>query len=212
MAVCYVRWRAARPSSATSRATSTTTAAARSAPVSPLNMHPFMTYVTQSSAHVKHISRSTSHQPSRFYCACVSDDSVTSLLAPAAVGERRRCRSSSGHVYAHHDAWTVGACQSCVCSHGQIHCFSQTCPILTCQRTTHAKGHCCPVCQGNVTASLLACCDIMLAAFTAFYRHVVTSCSQRVERFVCASWAQRSEHAVSAAFTACCERVVSCSV
>ena len=183
MAVCCVRWRAARPSSATSRATSTTTAAARSAPVSPLNMHPFMTYVTQSSAHVKHISLSRPTSP-WFYCACVSDDSVTSLLAPAAVGERRRCRSSSGHVYAHHDAWTVGACQSCVCSHGQIHCFSQTCPILTCQRTTHAKGHCCPVCQGNVTASLLAC-DIMLAACRAFCLRVV-----------------------GAAFRTCCERSI----
>lgn len=63
----------------------------------------------------------------------------------------RACVTNSGHVFAHHDTWRVTPCQSCVCRDGQIHCFAQTCPALSCGRTRRVKGQCCPKCVGSVT-------------------------------------------------------------
>lgn len=58
----------------------------------------------------------------------------------------RACVTKSGHVVAHHDTWRVTPCQSCVCRDGEIHCFSQTCPVLSCSRTRRVKGQCCSKC------------------------------------------------------------------
>ncbi|XP_059160282.1 cysteine-rich motor neuron 1 protein-like isoform X2 [Physella acuta] len=56
------------------------------------------------------------------------------------------CHSSTSVTYQHGDVWQSDPCQSCVCRQGQIHCYSQVCPPLTCTRTVLVKSQCCPVC------------------------------------------------------------------
>ena len=75
----------------------------------------------------------------------VSDDGV--ILPP--VKKHKMCTTSSGTKFTSGDSWRVNACQSCMCQDGQIHCFSQACPLLTCNRTILKKGQCCPYCAGS---------------------------------------------------------------
>ncbi len=65
------------------------------------------------------------------------------------VKQNRMCTSSSGTRFQSGDSWRVNACQSCKCEDGQIHCFSQACPLLTCNHTILKKGQCCPYCAGK---------------------------------------------------------------
>jgi hypothetical protein len=60
--------------------------------------------------------------------------------------EKKTCLSPSGSKFSEGDSWRVSACQSCVCRAGQVHCFSQTCPPLSCTKTILKKGQCCPYC------------------------------------------------------------------
>nr|CAD7197555.1 unnamed protein product [Timema douglasi] len=47
--------------------------------------------------------------------------------------------------------WRDGACNSCVCKAGKTKCFTETCPLVSCDRPVLIKNHCCSVCLGNVT-------------------------------------------------------------
>ncbi|CAL1543997.1 unnamed protein product [Lymnaea stagnalis] len=59
------------------------------------------------------------------------------------------CRSSTSMMYKHGDVWRSTPCQSCTCQDGQIHCYSQMCPPINCNRTVLKKGQCCPTCVGE---------------------------------------------------------------
>ena len=66
----------------------------------------------------------------------------------------RGCKSLAGVNYSDGDVWRTNPCQSCACIDGQVHCFSQTCPILTCNETVIRKGQCCPVCQTGMNNTM----------------------------------------------------------
>lgn len=89
-----------------------------------------------------------------YSCAVRAPADEDGYLPPSALSplktSHRSCRSaSSGRRYASGDTWRVDACQSCTCRDGQIHCFSQTCPITPCKRPVLKKGHCCPICTSS---------------------------------------------------------------
>nr|CAD7396451.1 unnamed protein product [Timema poppensis] len=47
--------------------------------------------------------------------------------------------------------WRDGACNSCVCKAGKTKCFTETCPLVSCDRPVLIKNHCCSVClDGSV--------------------------------------------------------------
>jgi len=91
-------------------------------------------------------------------CVCADETGFfpQSALQPLRSSDRP-CRSVlSGRRYASGDTWRVDACQSCACLDGQITCFSQTCPILSCNKSVLKKGHCCPICVSGQCADLLS--------------------------------------------------------
>ncbi|XP_056020805.1 cysteine-rich motor neuron 1 protein-like isoform X2 [Ostrea edulis] len=59
---------------------------------------------------------------------------------------KRTCRTDTGYTYNDGDVWKSNPCQSCTCSSGQVHCFSQVCPSVTCSKSVLRKGSCCPTC------------------------------------------------------------------
>ena len=92
----------------------------------------------------------TSHSRSVSWSCIVFSEGDAPLIP--SLGGGRHCTSHSGSVFSDGDIWRVSACQSCTCRDGQIHCFYQTCPLLTCNKTMLKKGHCCPFCQGNIVS------------------------------------------------------------
>ena len=52
------------------------------------------------------------------------------------------------------ESWQVDACKSCVCQAGQLSCAQKVCSS-TC-RGPVPPGHCCPVCKGETTRTLLS--------------------------------------------------------
>ncbi len=76
----------------------------------------------------------------------LADDSGVYLIPHP----KRHCQTAEGSVYRSGDTWRVSACQSCACQDdGQIHCYSQTCPALSCNKSVLKKGQCCPYCLGK---------------------------------------------------------------
>ncbi len=76
----------------------------------------------------------------------ISDGSEFLPLPPTKT--KKICENPNGTKFSDGDSWRVSACQSCMCRAGQIHCFSQTCPLLACNKTILKKGQCCPYCLG----------------------------------------------------------------
>jgi len=86
---------------------------------------------------------------------CADDAGFFPNSAIQSVKPRNRpCRSTlTGQRYTSGDAWRVDMCQSCTCQNGQIICFSQTCPVLSCNKSVLKKGHCCPICISGQLAT-----------------------------------------------------------
>lgn len=59
----------------------------------------------------------------------------------------KHCLFDGKPAFKHGEVWRSSPCQSCTCRHGHIHCFSQTCPPLSCNQTVFRKGQCCPTCS-----------------------------------------------------------------
>ncbi|XP_064623797.1 cysteine-rich motor neuron 1 protein-like isoform X2 [Lineus longissimus] len=76
-------------------------------------------------------------------CCPICKENEISIDVPET---NQSCSSVNGGSYRHGDTWRTNPCMSCTCRHGQIHCFSQTCPILKCNNTVLRKGQCCPYC------------------------------------------------------------------
>ncbi|KAK2165024.1 hypothetical protein LSH36_56g07015 [Paralvinella palmiformis] len=77
---------------------------------------------------------------------CIEDDELPVPSLPNKT-PGSQCQVTPGMVFHSGDIWRVSACQSCMCRDGQIHCYSQTCPLLTkCNKTIMRKGQCCPQC------------------------------------------------------------------
>ncbi|XP_032739045.1 extracellular matrix protein FRAS1 [Lontra canadensis] len=54
-------------------------------------------------------------------------------------------------IYAHGTEWTSSPCSVCSCTHGQVRCSPQPCPLLSCGQQELEfipEGSCCPVCVG----------------------------------------------------------------
>ena len=81
----------------------------------------------------------------------VETDGNELVPLPSGRKNKNHCLSAAGVSYSSGDTWRVNGCQSCVCQNGQIHCFSQSCPLLTCNETQLKKGQCCPHCAGMRT-------------------------------------------------------------
>ncbi|XP_067680329.1 cysteine-rich motor neuron 1 protein-like [Haliotis asinina] len=76
-------------------------------------------------------------------CAhCTASDHLPTVPRLSA----RPCKSDSGVVYKQGEVWKTSPCQSCTCRNGQVHCYSQMCPPLNCNKTVLRKGQCCPSC------------------------------------------------------------------
>ncbi|CAM1154551.1 CRIM1 (predicted) [Pycnogonum litorale] len=61
------------------------------------------------------------------------------------------CLSEDGLIkYDDGATWQLTSCRSCICNHGNVECYSQDCPQVTCNRPVHRKNQCCPVCLDSV--------------------------------------------------------------
>ena len=79
-------------------------------------------------------------------CCAVCREKDVNTLTIATFG--KHCRANTGVLYKHGESWQATPCQSCACQNGQIHCYSQMCPLVNCQKTLLRKGQCCPTCDG----------------------------------------------------------------
>lgn len=59
----------------------------------------------------------------------------------------KHCLLDGKPAFKHGEVWRSNPCQSCTCRHGHVHCFSQTCPALSCNQTVLRKGQCCATCS-----------------------------------------------------------------
>ncbi|KAJ8371934.1 hypothetical protein AAFF_G00298460 [Aldrovandia affinis] len=66
------------------------------------------------------------------------------------------CRNEEGDIFLAAESWKPNTCSSCVCLDGKIHCFSESCPLVSCPRPILRKGQCCPYCVED-TASRAVC-------------------------------------------------------
>ncbi|KAH9492148.1 Cysteine-rich motor neuron 1 protein [Bulinus truncatus] len=75
-------------------------------------------------------------------CATCRGDDLSSLP----VTGHHHCRSYTSMMYKHGETWQSTPCQSCTCLDGQIMCYNQMCPPVSCKKTVLRKGQCCPTC------------------------------------------------------------------
>jgi hypothetical protein len=67
------------------------------------------------------------------------------------------CKLDDGMIKHAGELWKHDDCRSCLCSSGQIECFSQTCDQrLPCSNPVLKKGQCCPFCLPP-TAAIAVC-------------------------------------------------------
>lgn len=93
--------------------------------------------------------------PGRCCLACPDGNELLPL--PSGRKNKNHCMSAAGVSYSSGDTWRVNGCQSCICQNSQIHCFSQSCPLLTCNETQLKKGQCCPHCPESVKLPSTSC-------------------------------------------------------
>lgn len=80
-------------------------------------------------------------------CPVCKEEDKSLDLTPIHLPQKRTCRSETGgYLYNDGDMWKTNPCQSCTCRNGQVHCFSQVCPTVTCSKSVLRKGSCCPTC------------------------------------------------------------------
>ncbi|GAB1609489.1 cysteine-rich motor neuron 1 protein-like isoform X3 [Argonauta hians] len=65
---------------------------------------------------------------------------------PANKSHLKYCMIDGKASFKHGEVWRMNPCQSCICRHGHINCFSQICPPIRCQQASFRKGQCCAVC------------------------------------------------------------------
>ncbi|XP_069696769.1 cysteine-rich motor neuron 1 protein-like [Periplaneta americana] len=54
-----------------------------------------------------------------------------------------------GAHYLHGNTWMEDACRSCSCTNGNVECFTQECPAVSCDRPVLVKNQCCPMCLAH---------------------------------------------------------------
>lgn len=97
----------------------------------------------------------------------ISEEDKSLDLTPIHLPQKRTCRSETGgYLYNDGDMWKTNPCQSCTCRNGQVHCFSQVCPTVTCSKSVLRKGSCCPTCLGNMLSCIMRMYN---ASFIAAY-------------------------------------------
>jgi len=117
-----------------------------------------------------------------FFCSVLDTTQYWPASVSAQPTYRQGCTalgSGGMRTYRHGDAWRASDCQSCTCQHGQLHCFSQTCPAAAAAVAAHSsstggscssavlrKGQCCPICTGKFCAFSVADAD---AATLSYY-------------------------------------------
>ncbi|KAK6181353.1 hypothetical protein SNE40_009225 [Patella caerulea] len=112
-------------------------------------------------------------------CRDVDGDPIIPVLTP------RPCKTQSGMIHKHEAVWQKTPCQSCVCKHGQIHCYSQTCPILDCNKTFLRKGQCCPSCLDVNQYEVCRANDIAYSSGEQWLSDNCTECSCTNGKLAC---------------------------
>ncbi|XP_078589548.1 cysteine-rich motor neuron 1 protein-like isoform X1 [Branchiostoma floridae x Branchiostoma japonicum] len=80
-------------------------------------------------------------------CAVCPDDTGADMFPlPPDMSEPILCHGEEGEMFLHGESWKANVCTSCVCLHGNITCYSETCPPVRCKRPVLRKGQCCPQC------------------------------------------------------------------
>lgn len=104
-------------------------------------------------------------------------------------------------VYGEGQQWRATPCKSCICLHGNIQCYQESCPPVDCSHPLMVKHRCCPVCLGQKNSQTLVC---LHNGHT--YRdgehwavNVCTTCScfkgmQMCTEKVCPPWCSRPVH------------------
>ncbi|XP_077998040.1 cysteine-rich motor neuron 1 protein-like isoform X2 [Glandiceps talaboti] len=85
------------------------------------------------------------------------------------------CISIDGAEHHHRDTWKEDDCTSCVCSHGQIKCYSHVCPLVQCKTPVLKKGQCCPTCLDTARQKY---CEYENQIYTDGERWNVSACIQ----------------------------------
>lgn len=68
---------------------------------------------------------------------------------------------NDGIAFNHGSRWSKSDCSSCRCNDGEINCFTQKCPTVSCENPAHLKGQCCPVCPGKIFPLPMIVCIVL---------------------------------------------------
>ncbi|KAJ1152506.1 hypothetical protein NDU88_005281 [Pleurodeles waltl] len=69
----------------------------------------------------------------------------------------RYCKNEDGDIFLAAESWKPNVCTSCVCMDGAISCYSESCPLVTCERPVLRKGQCCPYCIEDTIPKKVVC-------------------------------------------------------
>ncbi|XP_041351860.1 cysteine-rich motor neuron 1 protein-like [Gigantopelta aegis] len=125
------------------------------------------------------------HHPIRPVDKCCSFCKGLDGIPIIPVFSPRPCKTHSGMSYKHDDVWKTNPCQSCTCRHGQIHCYSQMCPIVTCHKTVLTKGECCPSCLDDNSKSMCVSNNISYSPGETWLSDNCTQCVCTSGHIVC---------------------------
>ncbi|XP_062899606.1 extracellular matrix protein FRAS1 isoform X1 [Mobula hypostoma] len=80
---------------------------------------------------------------------CKGDEDVVLQVGKCCPDCLPKSCSLAGKEYKHGDQWEKDECTSCICDRGEIRCFTQVCPALTCEKgqsKVKRFGRCCEEC------------------------------------------------------------------
>uniref|UniRef100_UPI00358E89B8 uncharacterized protein isoform X2 n=1 Tax=Myxine glutinosa TaxID=7769 RepID=UPI00358E89B8 len=99
-------------------------------------------------------------------------------IAPSWMADEQPCMFRE-HEYMPGEHWIVDECTTCSCEGGSVHCRSQSCNVLTCERNKApdlAPSTCCPVCRPRL-ATCLAFGSYHLLSFDGRMNNFFSACS-----------------------------------
>ncbi|XP_053158940.1 cysteine-rich motor neuron 1 protein isoform X1 [Hemicordylus capensis] len=67
------------------------------------------------------------------------------------------CKNDDGDIFLTAESWKPNVCTSCICMDGEISCYSESCPPVSCDRPVLRKGQCCPYCIEDITSKKAVC-------------------------------------------------------
>ncbi|XP_052661755.1 cysteine-rich motor neuron 1 protein isoform X1 [Harpia harpyja] len=67
------------------------------------------------------------------------------------------CKNDEGDIFLTAESWKPNVCTSCICMDGVIRCYSESCPLVSCERPVLRKGQCCPYCIEDTVPKKVVC-------------------------------------------------------